>query len=496
MTAAAPTLAAAPAARTPTSFAAVTLAGWGVIALAVAARIFAGLGTPLWFDETFSAVIASQPSAAAMVDWCRAEIGGPVYYMTLWGWAQLFGTSAVALRSLSLVASVAAPALVVWRGHPDRTTRLVWAALLALWLPAIDHATNARCYALATFLTTVQAIAFWRLMQAPTLRRALAWTGVSVLAILSHSHCAALAVAGGLLFVAVHRRRALACWPALLLLLPMAAWLSWQYPVLKRFSIQGAWYQPFGLGDLLLAPIDLFDSLLLGIVLAIGPILTFAGGWRVRRETADRALAASGLIALAIALALTVVKPSFVWRYAVPYGPAILFAVASWACGIRARFPRAPALLVALFAASTFGYLAELIRHPDERYRLHFTLDRPSAWLAGRGAHHLAFLWDGPTGASGDPRRFDEVAGYFLRQGGRGERVTVLRAPGAAEPSQLVAAALARDPSIDSMIWIADRMVPGTHGAPDRRLMARLGWACRDYARDPMAMVTCHAPDR
>ena len=121
------------------------LAAAAVITAAVLARIVAGLGTPLWFDETFSAVIASQPTAAAMVDWCRSEIGGPVYYMLLWLWAQLFGTSAVALRSLSFAASVAAPALIAWRGHPDRATRWTWAALLALWLPAstpppmLDH---------------------------------------------------------------------------------------------------------------------------------------------------------------------------------------------------------------------------------------------------------------------------------------------------------------------------------------------------------------------
>ena len=25
-------------------------------------------------------------------------------------------------------------------------------------------------------------------------------------------------------------------------------------------------------------------------------------------------------------------------------------------------------------------------------------------------------------------------------------------------------------------------------------MMAALGWTCRDYARDPIVMLTCHAP--
>lgn len=464
-----------------------------IAVIAVGARIVVGLRTPLWFDETFSAVIASQPTAAAMVDWCRAEIGGPVYYMALWFWAQLFGSSPVALRSLSFVASVAAPLLILWRGHPDRATRTTWAALVALWLPGLDAATNARPYALAMLAATAQAITYWRLIETPTRTRALAWTSASVVAILTHNHCGPIALAGGLMFVAIHRGSALRCWPALAPLAPLAGWLTLQLPVLAKFGSTGAWYPPFGLLDLALAPGQFFESLVLGLVLTVAPTVAFANGWRAHHTPADRALAASGPFAFAAVLLLAMIKPSFTWRYAIPYGPTILFGLTIWVRGLRTRFAIAPALLLALFAVSAGGRVAQIVTHPGDDYRTWFNLSLPSSWLGQHGAKHLAFLWDSPTGTMSDPRRIGEVAGYFLRQH-RPTAVTVLRAPGPARPADVVRAALRRDPSIDAIIWLADRSVPRTQGVPDRRMMARLGWTCRNFARDPIQMLTCRRP--
>lgn len=493
MPTAAPALASAPPASLAEQLSPPWLAA-AVIVLGVAARITPGIGTPLWFDETFSAVIASQPNVATLVDWCRSEIGGPVYYILLWLWAQAFGTSALALRSLSFVASLAAPALVAWRGHPDRATRLTWATLMLLWLPAMEAATNARPYALATLAAAAQAIAYWRMMQAPTRARALAWTGISAVAILTHNHCAVIAGVGGVIFVAVYRARALRCWPALAPLSPMVLWLAYQFPVLAKFGAQGAWYPPFGVIDVALAPTDLFESVVLGLLLSIGPVVTFAKGWRAEHALADRALAASGVVAFAAVLALALARPSFTWRYAIPFGPAILFGVTIWVRGLSTRFAVAPALVIALFGASALGRVVDQVAKPGDNARSNFNLVTPSDWITAHGTRHLALLWQGPTGAMSDPARLGEVAGYFVRRH-RPVAVTVLRAPQPARPAQVVATALRRDPSIDSMIWIADRQVPHTGPMPDRRMMAALGWICRDFAREPMHMLGCYAPE-
>lgn len=460
--------------------------------LGIVARIVAGLGTPLWFDETFSAVIASQPTAAKMLAWCTDEIGGPAYYIALWGWAQLFGTSAVALRALSFVASIAAVALVAWRGHPDRRTRLVWAALMALWLPALDPATNARCYALALLATTAQGIALHRLIAAPTRGRTLAWTAASTLAILTHSYCLYLALVGGLIFLAVHRWRALACWPAMAPVLLLPAWLWLQAPTLARFAAGGGWYPPFDLVDIALAPMYFFLSPLLGAVVCGGAIVTALRGGRSETAPADRALAASGVIAFALVLVVALVHPSFAWRYAAPFGPAVLFAVTLWLRAAERHLPAAVPIVIALFAASAVGQIATRLAKPDDNYRTAFSLEPPAHWLAAADAHHLAFLWDGPTGAISYPRRMNEVAGYFLRQHGRQETVTVLQAPRAAVPRAVVTDALAADRSIDSVLWIADDSVPGTHGPPDAALLTARGWACRSFGRLPVRLLACH----
>ena len=119
-----------------------------------------------------------------------------------------------------------------------------------------------------------------------------------------------------------------------------------------------------------------------------------------------------------------------------------------WTLGLRAKIARGAALMIALFAASVVGRIVQIATHPGDDYRRNFNLVLPSEWLADHGARHLAFLWDGPTGAMSDPRRIGEVAGYFLRQR-HSAAVTVLRAPGATVPAALVRTALRQDRSID-----------------------------------------------
>jgi len=462
-----------------------------LVALAVAARLIGGLG-PIWFDESFSAVIAAQPDFAHALAWCRDEIGGPAYYLFLWFWAQLFGTSTLALRAPSFLASLAAPALIAWRGHPDRSVRLLWAALLLLWLPLIDQASNARCYAFAALVATVQAIALRRLIEAPVLGRAFAWTSVSAALILVHIYGAAVALAGGVAFLAIHRRRAIACWPALVVLIPVVLWFLWQLAALTRFATEANAYPAFDWTDFALAPSSFFDSLGTGVILGVAALATAARGWRIAPPRADAALAVAGLGAGALLVAAALLGAGFVWRYAVPAGPAVLLAVALWVRSLEPRVAAAPMLVVALFAASAGGRVAAQLGGTFHAARDVFGFTRPSEWLVAQDRHHLAFVWDSSAGAASDPRRMDEVVGYALRRDGRQERITQVRGNGA--PGPLLAAALARDPSIDSLLWLSDLTVPGAHGPPDAAMMARRGWTCRDFGRAPLYVLTCARP--
>jgi hypothetical protein len=471
-----------------------TLAILGTITLAIAGRLVSGWDAPLWFDETFSAVIASQPNPSSLLDWCLAEVGGPIYYMLLWVWAHLFGAQATTLRSFSLICSLGAP-LVAWRfGSSSKSVRLYWAALLALWMPAFDYASNARCYSLLLLINTLQAIAFLRLQRTPTRRNALAWTGLSVLGILTHYHTAVLAGVQGVLFLASHRRAAVRCWPALVMLIPLASWMSFHLPILLRFSSTGSWYSPITPIDLLTSPASFFASGLIGMVLGLGWIIASVArwrGWHIDVTPApERAVALSGMMAMAIILLMSMIKPSFTWRYAVVCAPSILFGVALWIRALKPRLPLAPMAVLGMFAASALGCIIASLQHPADNYRFAFNLDQPSAWLGENNPRRLGFLLDSPTGTMSDSRRMTEVVGYFPRQAGRPVAVSILKAWPGTDPGRVVGDRV-RDGAIDSLIWISDPSIPGTLAPVDAGMLAHEGWQCHDFGNRPAAVLAC-----
>lgn len=470
------------------------LAALGIAVLAIGGRLVSGWNAPLWFDETFSAVIASQPTPARLIDWCFHEIGGPVYYVLLWIWAHLFGTQATGLRALSLICTLAAP-VVAWRlGPASSSVRLYWAALLALWMPSFDYASNARCYGVVLLVNTLQGVAFLRLQRAPTRRNALAWTGLSALGILTHYQTAVLAGVQGLLFLAMHRRTAMRCWPALVALAPMGAWMALHLPILLRFSSIGSWYPPVVPMDLLLAPANFFESALIAVVLVVGWIATLAArwrGWSIDVAPApEQSVALGGLIALALLLLVSMFKPSFTWRYAAIVAPSILFGVALWMRALKPSLALAPLAIIAMFASSAAGRIALCLHDPAGNYRFAFNLDQPTAWLGETNAHRLGFLWDSPTGTMSDPVRIAEIAGFFPNQAGRPVTVSVLKAWPGSDPRRIVADQV-RDGTIDSLVWISDASVPGTLEPADAGTLLRAGWQCRDFGRRPITVLAC-----
>lgn len=468
----------------------------GVAVLAVAGRLMCGWTAPFGFDETFSGVIAAQPGLAALLDWCLHEIGGPVYYILLWGWAALFGTSLAALRAFSMVASLAAPLLILAWGHPDRATRFYWAALLALWLPGLSAATSARCYALLLLVTTAQAISFRRLLDRPAAPRAAAWVALSGVAVLTHYHAALLSLAQGLLLLALRPRDSLRLAPALLLLLPVAGWMAFHLSLLARFATAGAWYPLVGLADVGRLPMIFLGSTLLGGCAVAALLLALARPrWRWHDvPSADVALACSAVITLALLLIIGMVRPSFVWRYTYMAAPAALLGVTLWVRHVGREVALLPGLVLALFAASTAGRIAGQWQEQTDEVRYMLNLGRPSDWLVAQHATRVGFLWDSPTGRISEPGRIAEVVGFGPRQAGHPMAVTVLDQPAGALPSTVIRGAVERG-QIDSLIWLADATVPGTRERPRPAWLRRLGWRCRDFGGAAIMMVTCRGPD-
>lgn len=129
-----------------------------LIALAVAA-VLAGVvlrfvaDSPLWLDEALSVNIAQLP-VGEIPEALRHDGHPPLYYLLLHGWIRLFGTSDLAVRSLSGVFALGTLPLAWLAGRRRGGPVLAWLALLVLAISpfALRYATETRMYALVMLL--------------------------------------------------------------------------------------------------------------------------------------------------------------------------------------------------------------------------------------------------------------------------------------------------------------------------------------------------------
>ncbi len=130
----------------------------------------------LWLDEALTANIASHP-LGDLVSLLKHDGAPPLYYVLLHGWMNVFGTSDLAIRSLSGVLGVAALALswpaAARLGGTSRARRQ-WIAVTTLVLVAssayaIRYSTENRMYMLEMVLVLLGYLAIWRALEHPTL---------------------------------------------------------------------------------------------------------------------------------------------------------------------------------------------------------------------------------------------------------------------------------------------------------------------------------------
>lgn len=467
-------------------------------------RAISGWQAPLWLDEAFTATIANQRSAAGLANWLLHELSGPAFYLPQWAWAQLTGESNIAQRIPSFVYSLAAPAIVLWRGHPDRRTRMIWAAALALWGPASVQATEARPYALLVLIATAQAIAFRRLLADATTRRACLWIAISGAGVLTHYYMIVIATVQGLLYLASAPRAAIRTWPALLLLLPVFAWMSVHLPTVLAFaSSGGTWYNYVTLTGLRHLPNAVLGFRPLSGVLALGMVGTAAIVLRRRLAArtplppaarADALLILSGLLAIALVIGWAMFNRAFTARYLVLFAPPVLFGMACWLAWLDRRVHAgASALVLALLCGVAALQLGTRFSHPEMDRRFAVNFEQPSDWLREQGAtRRLIFFWDNPTSDEADRALLAEVGGYFLRRAGERPEVILPAMPREADPSPRLLA-IARERPDTSIIWLYDDAVPFTRGTrhPARIETIDPHWICRDFGRANVKVLAC-----
>jgi mannosyltransferase len=327
----------------------------------------------IWFDEAVTMSNVQLPYDLGR--YLRADATPPLYPLLVHAWLQVFGTSLVAARALSALASAASVVAIFQLGRRflDARTGLFAAALLLTSRCQIYFAHEARPYALVLLLAIASFHVLLSLLDRVTWRRlvllclldaallhthyvaafalcaqtlaALPWRGESpraFLRILAAQVCAVLLVVPLALFIW------LTLWP-----LPMAGWLP--APTLRGI------------------PNELAKLTGSGLVLVLQASLVAAGAialLRARRE--ERAplrtlatLALWSVVPLVGAFAASAIEPVFLGRYLLYVTPGWYLLVALAAARLPVGRTLGTALIVALCALSLAGAWRSPLRRAD-----------------------------------------------------------------------------------------------------------------------------------
>ncbi len=458
-------------------------------------RVRTGAGRPLWFDETWTGMIAAQPTFADFIHQCRLELNPPLFYLVTWLTAKLAGVSNAALRLPSLVFSVLAPLLPLVLGRAlDRQSRLVWSGLLACWVPALWFAHDARGYAMLGFLAVLNTLAFVGALRRPGSAAALAWTLSGALLILTHYFGGFLLLAQAVVYVGAHRRLALAAWPAVIGLVPAAAWIAFHAGRLAdaaRLNLMA--YPLIGSDHVLRLLAFVVGSPLLVALVAIWAAATLLAmrlsGSRkpvtaVGYEPLLAVAAAGGGLAIVVALATQ--RPILEPKYLTVFVPGLLLGLALCASAARRVWQTAGAVLLVLFASGVMLWRQQ----PDQRETV-YSFEGASRMLMAADTTRLVFFWDHPLLPIEDADQLGQVGGFFLHRAGRPVPVEPVFPGRGSDPNPLLLAQAA--PAGSAILWVYNTRVPGTAarawppviGARDPR------WACRDFGDGAIGILAC-----
>jgi hypothetical protein len=451
---------------------------------------------PLWLDEVWTGMIASQSSLGGLIRQCYLDVGAPLSYVVAWLWVPLSGLSNSALRFPSVVFACAAPlaALLPARLAP-RSVRYIWAALLACWLPSIPLAAEARCYCLLLFVATINAAAYAAVLKAPTTRTALAWMAASCLLVLTHYVALALVGCQGLVYLLVHRGRAIRTWPALIAFVPAALSLAAHAALLSSFiAAGGAQASPMNAGEALSNVEFLLGGSVASVVVVVWAAMSLLL-LRVRKRrdrlAEDRAddrlwiVPAVSVGAVALCLGISMLRPFVAYRYLTPMVPGVLLGVAILAQRLAPAWRLCGAALVAVEFGLVIGVLCGAVQ---TRPRLSF--EAASDALMKVDARQVTFLVDLPVAARGDPDAFTQVGGFFFRRAGSPARVQALILQPGQDPNLILAPLANRRGA--GILWLYDELPNG----PAVRFPPRLEqldsrWRCRDFGNADQHVLAC-----
>ena len=354
-----------------------------LIGLAAVIRIVILDNQSLWADEALTAYEAGLPFGAMLHTVAHVETTPPLYFVVIWAWAKVFGTGAVALRSVSAIAGVAVVpiAYACARELAWRRAGVIAAALVAVNPFMLWYSQEARAYMLLAALTGASFLFFARARRDPSRANLAWWAGLSAAAVMTHFFGGFL-VAPEALWLLWQRRTAATViavgivGAVQLAMLPFAVsdasgshgvgWIGRVSRVHRVATTVVEW----GASNLYRRTTNA-EGLALGaaLIIAVVLILTFGGERRARRGAAVAAAIAAFVFIVPLALGL-VGQDYFLSRNEIPAFVPVVTVIAAACAAPRARVAGAAlaVILLGIFCASavevqTHAYLGR----PDWR---------------------------------------------------------------------------------------------------------------------------------
>lgn len=181
----------------------------GLVALGAVLRFGTLDARSYWLDEVDTVGLLQEGFVGMLSRLAEPGGGGPVYFFVAWPWAQVFGSSEVALRSLSALFGTATVPVAYWatRELVSRRAGLIAAALAATAPLLVWQSQEVRPYALLVLLGGVSFALFLRARRAPDGGAPVAWAVASVLLVATNYVAAFMVAVEALLLLREHAER-------------------------------------------------------------------------------------------------------------------------------------------------------------------------------------------------------------------------------------------------------------------------------------------------
>ncbi len=216
----------------------------GLVALALAVRLYGISAQALSLDEAFSWYVATSPN------WFHSILidnNPPLYYLMLHAWTTMAGTSEIALRVPSALAGTLLVGLIIWAGRRIfNQTVALWAGLIAALAPIqIFYSQQARGYPMLDSILLATWVLVWIAFDANHWWRWALASAAATVAFYSH-YLAFFALAPTVVLLLLWRdpaRRLRYAASAGASLLSFAPWAFWSFIVVRHPAVGTSWIE-------------------------------------------------------------------------------------------------------------------------------------------------------------------------------------------------------------------------------------------------------------